>query len=98
MTPKKLKCDEEIVLNVNYEPDTSLRDLLEVEQEITIYPPPLFIMSPRTKLYDAKSIIRFKGYLSKLEFQDTVEFGPEMTITVKATNEDSSRSGNPSKT
>lgn len=40
------------------------------ETDITIYPPPMFLMSPRTKVYLAKDVKKFKGHLSNFQPSD----------------------------
>lgn len=57
---------------------------LDQWQEITVYPePPLFLMSPGMRVYRAKDIKKYRGYLSKFEPCEMTEAGePEAVITV----------------
>jgi hypothetical protein len=59
-------------------------DLRDRLQDITIYPPPLFIMSPRMKIYDAKSIVKAKGYLDLFVPNNPFETteSPEATMQI----------------
>jgi hypothetical protein len=66
MVPRQLKTLTSVTTVRAYEP-VDIESLDVGMQDITVYPPPLFIMSPRIKLYKAADIVRFKGYLSKFE-------------------------------
>lgn len=54
-------------------------------QTITFFGPPLFIMSPRTKIYKAADIKKFKGYLSSFKPEGFIgenEFSYSTTLTI----------------
>lgn len=77
MNLKPLKPLADVGLLRAYDPAAPLSvfvDNLEL-QEITVYPPPLFTMSPRIKVYLAGDIRKFKGYLSGFKPGESVEMG-----------------------
>lgn len=82
--PKSLHSLTPITLTAAYEPEKhAFSEMMGELQDITIYPPPLYIMSPRMKIYDAKSIRHFKGYINKCMPSEAIECEtPEMTITI----------------
>ncbi len=55
--------------------------------EFVVYPPPLFIMSPRTKIYLVEDIRHFKGYLNKFTPSQNSEGEPEMEVTITITED-----------
>lgn len=86
--PKALKTLEEyhIVISYAFE-DVALKRLEEMAkelQDITIYPPPLYLMSPRIRLYQAQDIIRLKGYM-KVMMPDRIKEMDEPTMTITIT-------------
>lgn len=74
------------LINVAYGPP-ELVPLPECEQEITVYlGPPIFIMSPRIKIYRKEQIVRMKGFLSSFVPDGASEQGePEATLTIEIT-------------
>lgn len=70
MTPKILMTKTNAMFELGCDPTLVLP---ETEQTITVYPPPLFVFSPGICVYDAKSIVTFKGYLSSFHPSDETE-------------------------
>lgn len=86
---KKLHRMSDLSITAAYEPFESTHSIANVLSKslttIEFYPPPLFLMSPRTKIYAAKDIRRMKGYLSSFEPVEVEGEEPQMSIGITIT-------------
>lgn len=88
--PRHLRELGSVTVAVPYDPPIvqTLYEQMGVTQEIVVYPPPLWIMSPGMKVYRAKDIVRFKGYLDRFEpvnIPNENEYEPEVHLTIRVT-------------
>lgn len=91
MVPKQLKSLEDFTATAAYDPK-DVKEMLDFDTiiTITIMPPPLFIMSPRIKLYAAKDIKvhTFKGHIGNFQPEVFDEEGePVASLTITPTEE-----------
>jgi len=83
------KLDGRFTASCEYRPEDVTVPFNLPSQTIEIYPPPTYIMSPRTRLYRASDIIRMRGHLWSCMFPSSFENGerPEATITITPTED-----------
>jgi hypothetical protein len=83
--PKELKVGKEVVALKAWDPAVTPGAFLDKLQDVTIYlGPPLWIMSPRMRIYKAEQVVRRKGYLKSFVpsgFTETEEPTAEFTVT-----------------
>ena len=82
--PKRLKAITPVEATASYDP--SVTSELTGAQRITVYLPPLWIMSPGIRVYRARDVIPFDGYLSSFEpanVDDAESPVTVMTLTVE---------------
>lgn len=90
MTPKQLKPVSDVSITGVYDPEDVVKEFSGLPlQDFEIMPAvPLYLMSPRIRVYRAQDIIRFKGYLSKFEVVEArQQDGPEVVITIEPVEE-----------
>jgi len=90
---KRLRPLAEVQARAAYDPRdySRLLERLPGDTTIVVYPPPLFIMSPRTRVYLAKDIQTYKGYLHSFKPSDQGVGEPALSclISVTGTGEES---------